>query len=175
MRNCYTCKQEKPLEDFVNRADAPHGKGYQCKECMRAYVKEWRKRFPEKHVEQVKRWQQKNPEKRKANAREWARRKRQDRNWAFADALRGNHGITAEQYQAMHDAQNGKCAICGTTESRSRNKKLVVDHCHATERIRGLLCHRCNAGLGFFQDNIDLFNAAIAYLTKHLNKQKEGA
>ena len=55
----------------------------------------------------------------------------------------------------------GKCAICGS-ERQGRNHSL--DHCHATGKLRGILCNKCNSGLGFFRDRIDLLEKAIAYL-----------
>jgi hypothetical protein len=53
------------------------------------------------------------------------------------------YGLTAEDYQRLFEAQDGKCAICRET----RKTNLAVDHCHKTEAIRGLLCARCNGQL----------------------------
>jgi hypothetical protein len=68
--------------------------------------------------------------------------------------------------------QEGRCAICSLSEtSRDRNDKikvLSVDHCHVTGKIRGLLCHSCNVGLGLFKDNIDTIQNAILYLKEKL-------
>lgn len=72
--------------------------------------------------------------------------------------LRIKYGITEAQYDALLQAQNGKCRICGTAG------KLHVDHDHGTGRIRGLLCHQCNVGLGHFRDRPDLLTKAIEYL-----------
>lgn len=63
------------------------------------------------------------------------------------------------------------CNICGTpaqevSMSNSRNK-LVLDHCHRTGKIRGLLCGCCNVGLGHFKDNPKLLEIAIDYLQKN--------
>lgn len=55
--------------------------------------------------------------------------------------------------------QDGKCAICNTVP-----KVLCVDHDHATGEIRGLLCHRCNKGLGHFYDDLRMLETAIEYL-----------
>lgn len=63
----------------------------------------------------------------------------------------------------MLAAQDGKCLICRRTNPDSA-KPLAVDHCHATNRVRGLLCHKCNTGLGSFDDNPELLVGAIAYL-----------
>lgn len=74
-------------------------------------------------------------------------------------------GITRDQYQSLVQAQGGRCAICGSTETRDkRNGRWNVDHDHATGRIRGLLCALCNRGLGQLRDDPDLLRAALAYL-----------
>ncbi len=54
-----------------------------------------------------------------------------------------------------------KCSICGTTD-----KKLKLDHCHKTGKMRGLLCHFCNVGIGLFKDDIAILKNAIIYLEK---------
>ena len=56
------------------------------------------------------------------------------------------YGITVEEYDALFDAQQGKCALCGG-DSNGRGR-LAVDHDHATGRVRGLLCFTCNTALG---------------------------
>lgn len=95
-----------------------------------------------------------------------------------AKMRRVNYGITAEQYQAMLEAQQGLCAICGQPETsrgcKGKPKDLSVDHDHATGRIRGLLCGHCNSGLGHFRDRPDRLMAAIDYLRKHANRLEAG-
>lgn len=61
--------------------------------------------------------------------------------------LRKNYGITTEVYDALVKSQNGKCPICGEVPPT----KLVVDHCHATNTVRGLICFNCNIALGFYE------------------------
>lgn len=75
------------------------------------------------------------------------------------------HGVSPELFQAVVDAQGGKCAICGKSEPRA-GSRLAVDHCHATGEFRGALCTNCNQGLGKFFDNEDFLQAAINYLRK---------
>ena len=61
-------------------------------------------------------------------------------------------GMTEKAYQDMLAAQNGLCAICkGPPDTRW--KKLAVDHCHDSGKIRGLLCMVCNTMLGRFEKN----------------------
>lgn len=77
------------------------------------------------------------------------------------------YGITADDYAALHAAQGGRCLICGdveTVERKGRTRQLCVDHDHATGAVRGLLCSRCNAGLGLFLDDPERLIAAAGYL-----------
>lgn len=78
----------------------------------------------------------------------------------------GVHGSTLEDYDRLFAAQNGRCAICGTKEPGGRpdTNRFAFDHDHTTNTPRGLLCFRCNCGLGNFRDNAELLQAAIAYL-----------
>lgn len=79
------------------------------------------------------------------------------------------YGITEAAYNVLLNKQNGVCAICKKPENSVHKKSariyaLSVDHCHITKRIRGLLCHRCNKGLGLFKDNVLVLLAAGCYL-----------
>jgi len=77
--------------------------------------------------------------------------------------LKRTYGITIEQYDAMLEAQGGKCAICGTQNCRT-GKRLAVDHDHITGEVRGVLCYRCNTALGKFRDDPQILAKAIDYL-----------
>ena len=71
------------------------------------------------------------------------------------------YGVTESTYKALIEKQSGLCAICGIRDNRS----LSIDHDHTTNAVRGLLCRRCNLGLGCFQDNTDNLSKAITYLS----------
>ena len=71
-----------------------------------------------------------------------------------------------EEYETLLQDQNSTCAICGIT-AEEIGKRLIVDHNHETLKVRGLLCWRCNSGLGFFKDNQAHLAMAIEYLVKH--------
>jgi hypothetical protein len=80
------------------------------------------------------------------------------------------YGVSAEKYAEIVLKQNGVCAICARPETGVRNgklKALAIDHCHATGKIRELLCQSCNGLLGMAADNIDTLRKAIRYLQKH--------
>jgi hypothetical protein len=76
--------------------------------------------------------------------------------------LRRKYGISLQDYHAMLAQQHGACAICRRTFDRTP----CVDHCHATDVVRGLLCSPCNQGLGCFDDDIDRMRAAADYLRR---------
>lgn len=85
--------------------------------------------------------------------------------------LKRYYGMTHEEYASMDADHGGKCAICGEVEAqliRGKRVRLAVDHCHDTGLVRGLLCMKCNTGLGSFKDDPALLHAAISYLTKHI-------
>lgn len=77
------------------------------------------------------------------------------------------YGIRYDEYCNMLKEQNHKCAICGVDEVDSRSGKLCVDHDHNTGKVRKLLCHNCNCGLGHFKDNISSLSKALEYLINH--------
>lgn len=79
--------------------------------------------------------------------------------------LKRSFGITLGQYNEMFSMQNGCCAVCNRHQSEFK-LALAVDHCHMTQKIRGLLCMHCNQGLGQFQDSPNILLSAIQYLAK---------
>lgn len=76
-----------------------------------------------------------------------------------AAALQRLYGLKAEDYDRIYKQQNGCCAICRTPQ-----ELLVVDHCHSTAAIRGLLCNSCNLAIGMFQESVEIVTAAAEYL-----------
>ncbi len=72
-----------------------------------------------------------------------------------------SYGLSLEEVEKRIQQQNSKCAIC------KKQRKLVLDHDHATGQLRELLCDGCNRGLGFFKEDVDALEAAISYLCRH--------
>ena len=94
-----------------------------------------------------------------------AHKKRKER-WVGKRAewnLIKKHGITFKDYNMLLEKQEGKCAICDTHQ-KNLKRRLVVDHDHKTDKIRGLLCYSCNSGLGLFKDDPILLIKASNYL-----------
>lgn len=80
--------------------------------------------------------------------------------------LRRYWNLTLEDYDRMLAAQNGGCAIC-ETKVNIENKRFAVDHCHKTNKIRGLLCDLCNRGIGLLREDEEILNKAITYIKKY--------
>ena len=84
-------------------------------------------------------------------------------------SLKARYGITLEEKEQMMLDQGNKCLICNIkfTDCFNCNTAPSVDHCHITGNIRGILCNRCNRGLGCYNDSISLHASAARYLYKH--------
>lgn len=126
------------------------------RENISEYQKKYRKINLEKLKVKRKEWCKKNPEK-------------------IIEADLRKYGITFKQYNEMLIKQNNICAICNKPETAfikktNKIKALSVDHCHTTGKIRGLLCHKCNYGIGMFKENIKSLSNAIKYLKLHLER-----
>lgn len=78
-----------------------------------------------------------------------------------------HRGLNALEYRAYFEAQEGRCAICRGEPAEKPWGRLQVDHCHESGDVRGLLCGRCNRGLGNFSDDPAVIQAALVYLAKH--------
>lgn len=143
------------------------------REARSAYHKNWRAENPEKakrtpkkaaaHYAQFRIRYETKPEVRKRkndSVRDWqGKNPEKVRNMK----LKKKYGITIEDFEAMFKAQDEKCAICGAT---SGYNFPAVDHCHSTKKVRGLLCQRCNHGIGLFKDDPIRLRAAADYLER---------
>lgn len=82
--------------------------------------------------------------------------------------LKKRYGIDFDNFQSLLLKQNSCCAICKVHVSEHESQKgkhFAVDHCHITNKVRGLLCYKCNMGLGYFNDNPILLDQALSYLS----------
>jgi hypothetical protein len=73
------------------------------------------------------------------------------------------YGITQADYDRMFEEQGGKCAICGVHQSQQK-RRLYVDHDHETNKVRALLCHKCNFMIGWARDNPLILTLATSYV-----------
>jgi len=136
---CIICKEDKQEKDFPVDTRRTTGRHPYCKTCKARYMRERRKKDP-----------------------------RGTRMTERNMYLKSTYGINNIEYDIMLKKQDGVCAICNlpNTNYKGAPKMLAVDHCHKTNKIRGLLCSFCNQGIGFFKDDTRLLEKAISYLTK---------
>jgi hypothetical protein len=146
-KTCSKCKQSKPLTREFFHICRSNKDGFLaiCKICKRSYDEKYRSYYSALR----KKWFLKNPDAKKRSF------------------LRKRYGLSLEEWQRLFNEQNGCCKICGTVMSESGNtsKSCCVDHCHATGKIRGLLCHSCNSAIGLLSENIETLKSAITYLS----------
>lgn len=83
--------------------------------------------------------------------------------------LKFNYKLSIEEYDVLLNVQGNACAICKINLMDLDIKEVNVDHCHATGNIRGILCRKCNLGLGNFKDNIQSLENAINYIKQYSN------
>lgn len=145
---CSSCGEEKPWEDFPKcPSRRPFGLASNCLDCDTL-----RKRKQSLAKYRSMDLKSRSMENRRRNLRKF--------------------GISENDYSLMFHKQNGTCAICkkAETDVHPKSKKpqrLAIDHCHATGKIRGLLCAKCNKGLGSFKDSIESLTNAVLYLIKN--------
>jgi Recombination endonuclease VII len=144
MKKCSRCQELKPLEQFYSDPRYRDGKSSRCKICACQVSQQSQKSNPDRYRANTKRWRERHGEE----LSEFTRRQK--------------FGLPFGSYAEILTLQNGVCAICH--KAPEPGSELYVDHCHATNFVRGLLCHDCNTGLGFLKDSTLLLDAAKTYL-----------
>lgn len=138
MKKCKLCSVSLTVENAVKNKKSKDGLDYKCVSCNRETVKKWRANNPKGY----KAWQ-----------------------------VQSFYGITLPEAERMLAKQNDCCAICNKSISLEttdvRQNRACIDHNHDTGQVRGLLCDKCNRGLGYFNDNEELLLKAVNYLTKY--------
>jgi hypothetical protein len=144
LKQCKACGTFKDINDFKTASDTIDGHIGKCKTCIGEYMS---------------RWEQSNSVRRRKARNDWkADHPGWHRNWW----LKKNYGISLIEFNRLAEEQKGLCLIC---EELPGKRGLHADHCHTNGGVRGLLCFRCNAGLGLFRHNPKLLVNAIDYLT----------
>lgn len=192
MKQCTRCEIDKPYDDFFNDKHASDGKCPACKACVYKRRKEPKpeappaghkrcngckliKSYAEFYLEAANKadgryshcktcktastyaWRAANKETYNASMREYHKK-----NYGTERLYRYN--LSREDYNAMLASQKGLCAIC-SRPNPSIKRCLVIDHCHATGKVRGILCYGCNR-LMVLLDDEELLQKAIAYKRK---------
>lgn len=156
-KQCHGCKRWFPLAEYSWRPSGHGGKKRRsrCKSCGCASAKQHRKNNPEQTREAKKRWNSANPERvlRTAKRAVWRRK-----------------GFDPDEIEKAIKKANNMCRICGLGKP---DVKLCMDHCHTKNLFRGIICTKCNSGLGLFRDDkVTLINA-IKYLEEFECKHKD--
>ena len=141
---CKHCKGDKEISHFYQTKMKSGNTYYQCKKYHAEYVKRWKNKDKKSFLRK---------EREKYNKLSLSKKKNRH--------LRKTYGITLADFKAMMKRQAGKCVIGNETLTKFNTH---VDHCHATGKIRGLLCKECNVGLGNFTDSVIKLKKAITYL-----------
>lgn len=149
-RKCYKCQQHKWLYDFPNNKSKPEGKDYQCKECCKKQSKEYHKNNKEARKESGKEYRYKNADVIKIRRKEKL------------------YGISESEQEELITLCNNKCEICGIDAKFSTKQVLNIDHDHSTGDIRGMLCGKCNKGLGLLGDNLESLKKVVNYLEREV-------
>lgn len=137
---CATCYEQ------AYRSDKPRPDGY-----MVEYHGKLKEEHPHK-VEEAYQRRRSDPVKRKRDART-----------SLASHYKNKYGMTIDEVHSLFHSQDRKCALCKDTLDE---KTMMVDHCHETGRVRGILCRRCNSGLGFLGDTAQALGRALEYLKR---------
>ncbi len=163
---CSKCNQEKEISLFWAKKTSKDGLDTYCNNCRKIVQKKWLDDNREKRKKAQSNWylkyrtiitenkkkrEKENPEKTKIQRRKHYRKY----------ILKKRYGITEDIFNQMVLKQQGKCAIC---DKDFKNSFPVVDHNHNTGKIRGILCHRCNLHLGYYEKDKTFHNKANKYL-----------
>lgn len=127
--------------------------GFKTLELKKAYNKKYYQKYREESLLYQRQYRLDNLEKVKET----------DKNYRLKHRIMRDYGISNQDYLNMLNNQNYKCAICNVDQS-SLSRKLNIDHCHKTGKVRGLLCNTCNRALGYFHDSIYNLKKAMEYL-----------
>lgn len=173
MKRCKICKYE-------GDKDEPGWHGFICRKCDLKNHKEYQKKNKKSISKKNKLYYQNNKDsiiektnnyyQENRNMVKKRMKKYYDENQPEIRINRKlkKYNITLDEYQNLKTQNDGRCDICNEIP-----EKACIDHCHKTEVVRGLLCNKCNSGIGFLQDDIELLENAVSYLKKYLPNDDE--
>lgn len=160
----------------------PYKDKNKAREYNTKYKKEFRKKNPDivkekariryknntdKILDTARKWRKKNPESvQKIRKRSYRNNIEYMKNKTRRLHILQNYNLTLNDFDVLLNSQDNKCAICESKEPKGKGN-FHIDHDHQTGKVRGLLCHKCNTGIGLLNDDIALLNKALQYLEKH--------
>jgi len=187
-KRCSKCKLYLKKGSFSKNKKAKDGLQSHCKDCDKKSSKKWREENKQEEREYRKQWREDNPEydknyrvENKEQIQEYRdgrkeEKKIYDKKYTTqnrSNFLYNKYGITSKEYDDMVREQDNKCAICEEPESRLDDNgypmRLCVDHDHVTGEVRGLLCSKCNLGIGYLRsdEGTDILLNAVCYIEIH--------
>jgi hypothetical protein len=150
LRLCATCRRDRQVKKNAKYVPKKKSTPEERKERSRASKARYR-----------------NSPKGQAAQKAYYERSREEHLVNMRDRMLSEYGLGGiSGYDALLAKQCGRCAICSVLMSECV-RRFAVDHNHDTEKVRGLLCFRCNAGIGKFNDDPELLKLAVAYLEAH--------
>lgn len=144
---CCECGVEKPFDEFYKDSRTKDGFTYRCGVCDRRRSKAWNAANREKKRAATRLWNAANPDKR-------AYRNRKHKY---------GHCINFEETMKRYDKVTN-CECCGIVFTNTGNQIKCIDH--SDDLIRGIICNKCNRGLGFLGDNLEGVKNAANYLER---------
>lgn len=169
---CNNCRTEKSLDNFHRQKTSKDGKQSRCKECAINLTLRWQAENKDRVNAKNRAWKSANGELVAASARRYSiERGPRTSEYHRYIALR-RRGLTVAEFDAIFEAQGGKCAICRKTDNGK--KEFAVDHDHSCcprrgackKCVRGLLCTPCNTGIHKLETMEDWTETALAYLNR---------
>lgn len=143
---CRVCTVDQPPESFSDWGR----KRSECRTCVSDRNREYGQTNKARRNERLREWRRKNPEAARAKDRR--------------AALMSKYRLTESEVEAMREAQGGRCCLCDRGD-----RMLVVDHCHESGRVRGLLCRACNTLVGQIESTPTILERVVGYLDDHGN------
>ncbi len=164
---CNSCKKKKLRDEF--NVDESHATGVDTNRCKKCHIVRTCSFCKEEKPISAFKIKRKNSiavtcckDCSNTIQRQWRSGNVEAKEQARYHRLQRRYDLHKEAFEVLYDSQGGKCAICrGEFPSYS---KACVDHCHHTGKVRGLLCVKCNSGIGQFKDDIELVELAVRYL-----------
>lgn len=165
-RVCSTCNEQKQENMFYKHISIkPDGIRKQCNECRNKYRRKAHKKMPNIKRKQALNWASANRIRINERAREYRLNNREK---FKGYTLKRDFNITLIEYNLLLENQKGLCKLCDKPETSKHQsgalKSLAIDHCHKTMKIRGLLCWKCNTGIGKLLDDPLLLRKAADYI-----------
>ena len=132
-----------------------------CSSCCNKRTQEWKNKNREKVIAYKREWSKNNRDKYKLY------RKEVSPEASRKYIIKVTYNITWDEYVSLYNEFGGKCGICGEELSLLKTKDTMtahIDHCHTTNKVRGILCRSCNRGIGYLRDDPELLTKASDYL-----------